>query len=178
MTPHDLAEAAGLALLATCNVGLWTLRVAVAAAGRRLVAAGIAGAEALLFALVFGAVISSLDHPLRVVAYAAGVALGTVIGVVADERLSTGQSLVRIIVDGGDPTLALRERGWPATCSRADGVRGPVAVLVVAVDDRRLSHLLSDIEHLAPEGFLTVERLRSTKPVALPRGYMQVRSRR
>lgn len=35
MDPRTLAEAAGLAALATANVGLWTLRVAVAAAGRR-----------------------------------------------------------------------------------------------------------------------------------------------
>ena len=39
MTVELLIDGIGLALLAACSVGLWTLRVAVAAAGRRLTAA-------------------------------------------------------------------------------------------------------------------------------------------
>ena len=176
MDIHDIIAATGLAALATCNVGLWTLRVAVAAAGRPLVAAAIAGLESLLFALAFGTVISSLDDPLRVGAYAIGVALGTLAGVFADERLSTGQSLVRVVIDGDGrgQVAALRAHGWPATCSRADGVRGPVAVLAVTVDDAALRRLRTDLDRVAPDGFLTVERLRSVRPTALPPGMHQI----
>lgn len=176
MDLHHVIEAAGLAALATCNVGLWTLRVAVAAAGRRLMAAVIAGLESLLFALAFGTVISSLDDPLRVGAYAIGVALGTLVGVIADERLSTGQSLVRIVVDGDGeaPAAELRGHGWPVTCTRADGVRGLVAVLLVAVDDAALHRLRADLDRVVPSGFLTVERLRSVRPASLPPGMHEI----
>lgn len=175
MDAQSIASAAGLALLATGNVGLWTLRVAVAAAGRRVTAAAIAGVEALLFAMVFGAVISSLDDPLRVAAYSVGVAAGTLIGVVADEWLSTGQTLVRAVIDGdgSDAACALRRRGWPATMTRADGVRGPVAVLLVAVDDRQVRRLRHDIDAVTAEAFVTVERLRDTRPIPLPDGLHQ-----
>ncbi|MGI8574413.1 MAG: DUF5698 domain-containing protein [Egibacteraceae bacterium] len=44
----------------------------------------IAGLESLLFAL--GAVLSSLHDPVRIVAYAIGVASGTLLGMLADER--------------------------------------------------------------------------------------------
>ncbi len=70
-----VVDVAGIGLLATVSVSLWTRRVAVAAAGRRLAAAVIAGAEAVLFALVFGAVISSHGDPLRVGAYAPAASL-------------------------------------------------------------------------------------------------------
>ena len=161
-----------LAALAACSVGLWTLRVAVAAAGRRLAAAAIAALEAVLFAVAFSAVITALNDPLRIGGYALGVSLGTLIGIAADERLSTGQSLVRIVVDGDGraETDALRARGWPMTRSGSDGVRGGVAVLTVAVDDTVLPRLRADIDGTVHGGFETVERLRSVRPTPLPTG--------
>ena len=102
----------GLAVLTTCSVGAWTLRVSVAAAGRRVAAAGIAAAEGVLFVVVFGTVVSSLDDPVRVGGYAAGVAGGTWLGILVEERFSTGQSMVRLVVDGSghDEAAALRGR--------------------------------------------------------------------
>lgn len=172
MTIESIIDALQLALLAACSVSLWTLRVAVAAAGRRLAAAVIAAVEAMLFALAFSAVITALDDPLRIAGYAVGVTLGTLVGIAADERLSTGQSLVRIVVDGdGDPEMvALRTRGWPVTRELADGVNGRVAVLTVAVDDVALARLRTDIDRSVPTGFETIERLRAVRPSALPVG--------
>lgn len=172
MTIESIIDALQLALLAACSVSLWTLRVAVAAAGRRLAAAVIAAVEAMLFALAFSAVITALDDPLRIAGYAVGVTLGTLAGIAADERLSTGQSLVRIVVDGdGDAEMvALRTCGWPITRELADGVNGRVAVLTVAVDDVALARLRTDIDRSVPTGFETIERLRAVRPSALPVG--------
>lgn len=168
-------DVAGLTALASGSVSLWTLRVTAAAAGRKLTAAVIAGVESLLFALAFAAVLTSLQDPVRIGAYAVGVAAGTLVGLTLDERLSTGQSLVRVVVDGaGDPvSAALRAHGWPATRSVADGVNGAVAVLTVAVDDRALPALARDLDRLAPHGFRTVERLRHARPTELPIGMHQ-----
>ncbi|MGB5936008.1 MAG: hypothetical protein WBG76_09100 [Ornithinimicrobium sp.] len=100
------------------------------------------------------------------------MALGTLAGMVADDRLSTGQSLVPVVVDGdGRPELtALRASGWPVTGTSANGVRGPVAVLMVTVDDKALSRLRRDIDNVASGGFETTERLRSVRPTPLPAG--------
>jgi hypothetical protein len=56
-----------------------------------------------------------------------------------------------------------------------DGLRGEVTILFVTVDDSRLRRVLSDLQELAPDAFWTVERLRSTHPIALPEGCVQVR---
>jgi uncharacterized protein YebE (UPF0316 family) len=164
------ADAAGLSLLACLSVSLWTLRVTVAAAGRKLTAAAVAGVESLLFVLAFGTVLSSLQDPVRIAAYAIGVAGGTLLGMVVDERLSTGRSLVRLVVDGSgvDETTRLRDHGWPATRTEADGVNGPVAIIAVAVDERVLGRLSRDLDQLAPNAFRTVERLRDVRPTVLP----------
>lgn len=175
-----IADAAGLTLLAACRVGLWTLRVTVAAAGRKPTAAAIAGVESLLFVLAFGTVLSSLHDPVRIVAHAIGVTSGTLLGMVADERLSTGRSLVRLVIDGSgqELTAQLRDHGWPATCVVADGVHGGVAVLAEAVDDRALGRLTADLDRLAPHGFRTVERLRDVRTTSLPADMHQPRARR
>ncbi|MGB3184743.1 MAG: DUF5698 domain-containing protein [Ornithinimicrobium sp.] len=180
MTIESIASALQLTALAACSVSLWTLRVAIAAAGRRLAAALIAAIEAGLFALAFSAIISALDDPLRIVGYALGVALGTLGGMVADERLSTGQSLVRIVVDGDgrEELTSLRASGWPVTSIMADGVRGSVAVLMVTVNDKALSRLRGDIDRISPDGFETTERLRSVRPAPLPAGMHVINTRR
>lgn len=161
MDTNAVTDAIVVGVLASISVSLWTLRVAVAAAGRRLAAAAIAAVEAVLFAAAFSALITALDDPWRIGAYAVGVAVGTLAGLTADERISRGQSLVRIVVDGdGDAeTSALRACGWPVINTPADGVRGDVVVLSVAVDDSVLPHLHADLDHIAPGGFETTERL-------------------
>lgn len=78
--------AAGLAIVSTVSVGLWTLRVTLAARGRRTAASGTASVEALLFALAFSRVLEALEDPVRVVGYAAGVAAGTFVGLTFEAR--------------------------------------------------------------------------------------------
>jgi uncharacterized protein YebE (UPF0316 family) len=170
-----LADAAGLSLLACLSVSLWTLRVTVAAAGRKVIAAAVAGVESLVFVLAFGAVLSSLQDPVRIAAYGLGVAGGTLLGMVVDERLSNGRALVRLVVDGSgvEETTGLREHGWPATRSEADGVNGPVAIIAVAVDERVLGRLTRDLDMVVPGAFRTVERLRDVRPTVLPVGMHQ-----
>ena len=170
-----VVDAAGLSLLACLSVSLWTLRVTIAAAGRKVTAAAVAGVESLVFVLAFGAVLSSLQDPVRIAAYGLGVAGGTLLGMVVDERLSNGRSLVRLVVDGSgvEETTRLREHGWPATRSEADGVNGPVAIIAVAVDERVLGRLTRDLDLVVPEAFRTVERLRDVRPTALPVGMHQ-----
>ncbi|MBY5161302.1 DUF5698 domain-containing protein [Salsipaludibacter albus] len=170
MTLLDGLDVLGVATLATGNVGLWTFRVALASAGKRIAAATVAGVEALLFVLVFGTVLQALDDPLRVGAYAVGVGIGTLFGIVADERLAGGQSRVRLVLDGDatDARHRLHDLGWPVTTTPAIGVRGDVTVLDVVVDDRVLPHIAVDLEREAPDGFLTVERLRRVRAVPFP----------
>ena len=124
---NQLAAAAGMAVLAMASVGLWTLRVVLTARGRRSVAAALAAVEAIVFAVAFANVAAHLDSPPRIVGYGAGVALGTVVGLTIDSRLSRGVSEVDIVVPGHDAVTAehLRRLGWPATIFPADGPSAP-----------------------------------------------------
>lgn len=66
--------------VAMTSVGLWTLRVALTARGRKLLGAGIAAVEAVVFAIAFTSLAANLDSPVLLCSYATGVAGGTLLG--------------------------------------------------------------------------------------------------
>ena len=114
---NELAAAAGMALLAITSVGLWTLRVALTARGRRGIGATVYAVEAVIFAVAFTNVAANLDSPVRVAGYAAGVALGTVLGLTADRRLSAGRPKSTSSSRAATPT--------PPSVSASSGGRQP-----------------------------------------------------
>jgi uncharacterized protein YebE (UPF0316 family) len=173
----DLIARTGLLVGAgTVSVSLWTVRVALTARGRQLGSSLTAGVEAVVFALAFASVLASLHSPVEVAGYAVGVALGTLLGVKLDSRLSTGQSTVRVFVNGDGEQLArvLRAACWPVVRLGGEGVQGAAALLLVVLDDARLPRLLADLRALTPEAFWTVERLQAVQPSLLPAGYRQI----
>ena len=174
----ELLAAGGMALLAITSVGLWTLRVALTARGRRTIGATVAAVEAVIFAVAFTNVAAHLDSPIRIAGYAAGVAFGTVLGLTADRRLSAGVSEVDIVVPGSDTDTAerLHRLGWSTTTLAARGPNGPVTVICVAVDDSRLTELTTAVRQAAPDAFWTVQRLGTAHASALPDGYLQIAS--
>jgi uncharacterized protein YebE (UPF0316 family) len=182
-TAMSLSNAAGtvtIVLLAATTVTLWTARVALAASGRKLASATIAAVEAVTFVIAFRQIASNLAAVDKVAGYAIGVAAGTLLGLYASERLSTGQSAIQIIVRGHRPELgrAMHQLGWPATEHQGSGPQGPVTTLLLVVDDTRLAAVLEDTRRLAPDGFVSVHQLRRVLPTPLPLHLHQAGSRR
>jgi uncharacterized protein YebE (UPF0316 family) len=169
----DTLQMAGLAVV---SVSLWTLRVALTARGRKVAGAVTAGLEAVVFILVFSRAAADLARIELLVGYAAGVALGTLAGVALDERLSAGQSEVRVVTEGHDLShvRALHEDGWPVTWIPGRGPDGDVTVAFVATDDQRLPTLVKALTESAPHAFWTVERLKSARSGRVHPGWLQV----
>ena len=143
--------------LAVLSVGLWTLRVALAARGRRLGSAAVAAVEAVIFALVFSNLISDLGSWDRIVGYAAGVAAGTVIGLAVNDRLNPGGAVVEVVVPGDGAALrqAFHSRGWPATTIPAVGVTGAATLLFLVVRTPCTDDVIDLVRATAPDAFWT-----------------------
>jgi uncharacterized protein YebE (UPF0316 family) len=162
--------------LATLSVALWTVRVAVTAGGHRLAAAAVASIEAVVFVAAFSKVVDRLDSPSALVAYGAGVGLGTLLGLVGHARLIPGHSQVEVVAPASstsDLVADLQRRGWPLTVMTGDGLSGPVVLAFITVDDRRVTALLEDIGCLAPDALWTVRAVHA----AHHPGGMQSRNR-
>ena len=155
----ETATMFGLALL---SVSLWTFRVSITARGLKLASAAMAAIEAVVYLSAFSRLVSDLGSPLRVAAYAAGVAVGTAVGLVVDDRTARGHTELHLVAHGDRTDLVdeFRRLGWPATSATAVGPDGSVTTMWLTVADtdvRQISELVTD---LSPEAFWTLRRLR------------------
>ena len=158
---------ATMPLLAFLSVGLWTLRVALAARGRRGPSAIVAAVEAVVFALVFSSLVSDLGSWDRVVGYGVGVALGTVGGLIVSDRLNPGGVRIEVVVPGCGEALkqAFRTRGWPATTIPAGGVHGDATLLFLVVRSGHIDEVLDVVASVAPDAFWTTRPVTSVHSV-------------
>ena len=111
--------------LAVASVGLWTLRVALAAKGRKLTCAVVAAVEALVFVLTFSRLVTDLGTPTRLIGYVIGVAIGSIVGLALNDRVAGGHSELQFIAPGERPRPGrlVPRSGLP--CHLVSGRRAP-----------------------------------------------------
>jgi uncharacterized protein YebE (UPF0316 family) len=76
-----------IAFLMIVEVAVFQLRVALAAKGRKRIAAGLGAINALISVAALGQVLTNLDRPVNIAGYAVGVAVGVYLGATLDERI-------------------------------------------------------------------------------------------
>lgn len=151
-------------VLVLLEVALWQWRVAITMRGRLLggVALGLVGA--VIQVTVISSVVQDMSNVAKVAGYAAGVGAGVLLGCLIDRRVSSAEVVVRIFAPL-DPALvpSLRAAGWPVAATEGVGHDGPIAVLYVAIDERKRPALETTVGHLAPGACWTVERVVSSR---------------
>ena len=148
----------GLALL---SVSMWTFRIAIATRGLKWVCAVIAAAEAVVFVLIFSHLLTDLASPGKIASYAGGVAAGTALGLLVDDKTKRGHSELHLVAfgDRADLVERFRAQGWPATSTLAAGPDGPVTAMWLTVPDTELRAVTAEAEQWAPDAFWTLRRL-------------------
>ena len=143
-----------------CDVSMGTTRMLFVMAGMRWQAAIIGFFEVMIWALAVAGVIEYLHNPIALVAYGAGFATGTMVGMWVENRIGVGYRAVRVISADRSISVsaALREKGYRVTEVAAQGRNGPVELAFTVIRRRQLSETIDFIEALAPDAFITVER--------------------
>jgi uncharacterized protein YebE (UPF0316 family) len=151
-----------IAGLVTTEVGLWQWRMIIAARGNRASAMLLGAVGAILQITAISQVVTNLNDPLSVAAYAGGVGIGVLLGLIAGDRLTpatVGITIITTVAGVGD---ALWARGWPATIQTGHGQGGPISILSIAITREHEASLHRDLHDLAPDATWTVEELRSS----------------
>ena len=156
-----------IAALVLTEVGLWQWRMVIAARGSRSSAMLLGTLGALLQITAITQVVTNVDDPLSVGAYAVGVGIGVLLGLIAGDRLTPGTVGVTIITSAPGVADGLWSRGWAATAHAGHGEHGPVTVLSLAINRRHEERLHRDIEHLAPQAYWSTDLRARTAPSAL-----------
>lgn len=160
-----LAVATIVFVLRAVDLTIDTLRVTSVARGRRGMVWIFGFTEALTFVIAVSGVLATLADPLNVFAFAAGFATGTMVGIVIEEWLAPGHSLLRII----SPTLglALQSRlhaeGFGATYLAGTGQHGTISLILSYVPRRKVDQVKDLVLTEDPTAFMTVQHVRQLR---------------
>ena len=151
------------------DVGLGTMRVHFIVRRKKFLAAMTGFVKVLIFVLIVSRVIRDIHHWPYVLAYAAGFATGTLLGMVLTEKLSQQMVQASVISNGSREKMeaAVREAGLALTRYEGIGRDGPVDVLDVACTTRGLARLMEVVTSVDPKAFLHAQEL-----AALRGGYV------
>ena len=151
--------------LRVTDVTIGTLRIGMLVRGYRLMAGLLGFVESLIWLVSVAQVLSSLDEPIKAVAYCAGFAAGTMLGVTVERWLAMGKSVMQVIAPVSSPQVApaLREAGFVDTVVNAEGRDGNVRIAYSVISKKRQRQALEIIGQLNPKAFVTFEEVRTAE---------------
>lgn len=144
------------------DVSLASVRIVTLMRGRIGLAAILGFFESLFWVSAAAIVFTNLDHPIRIIAFAAGFATGTLLGGFVERWLAMGTALLRVIAPVNSPSLTapLRAAGFQVTVLNAEGRDGEVRLNFMVLPRRRVKEALAIVHDVNPEAFITVEEIR------------------
>ncbi len=153
-----------------CDVTLGTIRVIFISKGIKYIAPMIGFFKVIIWLLAIGQVMNNLTNFVAYVAYGAGFASGTFIGMLIEEKISLGLTSVRIITRE-DPTelLAyLRSHNYGVTSVDGEGATGPVKMIFTIIKRQDLPHVIGIIKQFHLTAFYSVEEVKSVAEGVFP----------
>lgn len=153
-----------------CDVSLGTIRVIFISKGVKYLAPVIGFFEVIIWLLAIGQVMNNLTNAVCYIAYGAGFATGTIIGMAIEERLSLGLASVRIITreDPAGLVQYLRSHDYGVTSVDGEGGRGKVKMVFTIIKRQDLLHVVGIIKKFHPNAFYSVEEVKSVAEGVFP----------
>ena len=153
-----------------CDVTLGTIRVIFISKGIKYLAPIIGFFEVIIWLLAIGQVMNNLTNFVAYIAYGAGFALGTFIGMLIVEMISIGLVSVRIITkeDPAELLQYIRAHNYGVTSIDGEGSTGRVKMVFTIIKRQDLSHVVGIIKKFHPNAFYSVEEVKSVAEGVFP----------
>ncbi|EPE84098.1 PF10035 family protein [Leptospira noguchii str. 1993005606] len=150
------------------DVSIGTIRVILLTREKKGIAASLGFLEVLLWIVVITQVIKNLNNVFCYLAYAGGFATGTFIGMILEEKLAIGFSLLRIISpqNGNEIANKLSEAGYGVTTMNGHGSRDPVKIVFTVLKRKKINQAMKIIQSVEPDVFYSIENARRTNTTA------------
>ena len=145
------------------DVTLGTMRIIFVSRGLRILAPAVAFFEILIWLVAIGQIFQNLTNVANYIAYAAGFAVGNYVGILMEERLAMGISMIRIITqfDATDLLMRLKSTGFKMTVLDAKGKHGDVKVIFTVMRRKEIPRVIQMVQELNPNAFYTIEDIRT-----------------
>jgi len=144
------------------DVSLGTMRIFFISRELKYLAPIIGFFEVLIWLFTIRIIMQNLDNVACYIAYGAGFAMGTFIGLQIEKGLAIGSSIIRIITQKDATELIdyLRSKGYGATSMDAQGGKGKVHVIYLVIKRNDFENTSEIIKRFNPKAFYTVEDVR------------------
>jgi uncharacterized protein YebE (UPF0316 family) len=152
------------------DVTMGTIRVIFISKGIRYLAPVIGFFEVIIWLLAIGQVMNNLTNIVSYIAYGAGFAAGTYIGMYIEEKISLGLTSVRIITKRDPQELMkyLRSHNYGITTVDGEGATGRVKMIFTIIRRQDLAHVVGIIQQFHPNAFYSVEEVKSVAEGVFP----------
>ena len=153
-----LLEALLIFTLRVLGIAIGTLSTLMVVQGRRFYAMVANFFTALVYIIAIGRVVSNLDNLWNVLAYCSGVAMGTLMGMIWEERMALGFADVRFISQSKSDALAnvLRQEGFGVTEIYGHGRDSMVGIVEVVVPRKNVDTVLEIAKSADEKAIVTV----------------------
>ncbi|MCK5052805.1 MAG: DUF2179 domain-containing protein [Anaerolineales bacterium] len=144
------------------NLSISTLRVLTVVRGRKRAAWALGFVQSLLWVTVIAGVLENLNNPWNLAAYAAGFATGNVLGIIIDNRIAPGHSLLRITSSSRGSAImeALHQADMGATEVAGSGRDGTVSLIYCYSPRRKVRQIKELVLHHDAQAFMTLLQVR------------------
>ena len=124
----------------------------------------------IIWLLAIGQVMNNLTNIVAYIAYRAGFAAGTYIGMAIEEKISLGLTSVRIITreDPADLMHYLRTHDYGVTSIDGEGATGKVKMVFTIIKRQDLPLVINIIKQFNPTAFYSVEEVKSVAEGVFP----------
>lgn len=152
------------------DVSLGTMRIIFTARGKYTLAPLLGFVEVFIWIVAVSQLVRNIHNLIAYLAYAAGFAAGTFIGLQIERRLAIGKLLLHIIVQSGGEDLAfkLHASNYGVTTMDAQGSAGAVKLIYTIINRRDLKNVEAIIHEINPKAFISVEEVNETQAGIFP----------
>ncbi len=143
------------------EVSISTLRIVLINRGLKKLGSMLAFVEVLIWLYIVNAVLNDVTSDFfKVFAYCAAFACGNYIGVMLEEKLAIGMSVMEIFaLDGMADAIAtkLREEGYGVTTIDSQGKDNKVTIIKTFIKRKQIETVTQLIKDISPKAIITVE---------------------
>ena len=144
------------------DVSMGTVRVIFISKGFKKYATIIGFFEVLIWLAAINQIMSNLTNYFYYFAYAGGFAMGTLVGMAIEEKISFGKVTLRVITrkDASELLEELRMNKYTVTSLGADGKDGKEKLILTIINRKDIKKITKIIKKHNPKAFYSIEDVR------------------